>query len=150
MLRFSFRLESVRRLREHAETQAKERLAAELAASEARARDLRQAEDALQAAVSADAFAAGPVRAEDLASREAFLERRRKEREEAARLRQVQEERVAAEARSLEEAARERAVIERLKHRQLAGYAQEERRGRERDLLEGTLLRYRRASGGSR
>ncbi len=150
MLRFSFRLESIRRLREHAETQAKERLARELAAREARARDLRRAEDALRAAVSADAFAAGPVPAGDLVSREAFLERRRREREQAARLRQDQEERVAAEAKSLEEAARERAVIERLRHRRLAGYAQEERRRKERELLEGTLLRYRRASGGSR
>lgn len=146
---FRFALESVRRLREQAETEAKYRLARELAVGEARAKALREADAALRSAVDTDLLAAGPVSAAQLASREVFLERRERERLAADLLAQAQDERIARERQAYESAAQERASLERLKARRLSAHRRTARLELQAGIIEAALLRHGRGLGGS-
>jgi flagellar FliJ protein len=118
MLRFRFKLEAVRKLREQAETSAKEAYARELALGRTRDAALAEAETRLAQARTAAASFAGPVEGSDLRSRQAFIERRELERAIAALDSKVQAERIEAGRELLELAARNREAVERLKKRQ--------------------------------
>ena len=118
MLRFRFKLEAVRKLREQAETSAKEAYARELALGRTRDAALADAEARLDVARTAAASLTGPVQGADLRSRQAFIERRELERAIAALDSKVQSERIEAGRRLLELAARNREAVERLKKRQ--------------------------------
>jgi flagellar FliJ protein len=124
MRRFRFTLEAVRRLREEAETSAKEAYARELALSRTREAALHEADQRLAAARTALASASErPVDGSDLRARQAFVERRELERTIAALDARAQAERVEAGRRLLALAAQEREAVERLKERQQHAHA---------------------------
>jgi hypothetical protein len=91
MLRpFSFPLEQVRSLRAHVEAAAKAALAQELAAKAERQAELRDADEAV-ASARGGTISGRPLTGAELAARQAFLERRERERaaaEVAARARE--------------------------------------------------------------
>ena len=119
MLRFRFKLEAVRRLREQAETSAKESYARELALGRTRDAALAEADSRLAAARSEQgAAAARPVDGADLRARQAFVERRELERTIAALDSRAQAERIEAGKEQLTHAAQDREAVERLKDRQ--------------------------------
>jgi hypothetical protein len=134
-------------LREHSERLAKERLARELATGRERQQELALAEAALHEAVAKDPLADGAATAADLARREEFLERRRRERAESASRLEAQERRIAAQASAAAEAATAHAVLERLRERRLSEHVRRERRQGQAAALEATLLRAGRDRG---
>jgi len=146
--RFTFRLESVRTLREQAEKQAKEELARELARKAERDAALSEAEERLQAAREAGALPVGSsLPAHELVSMQAFVERRERERlvaqaDVSAADRDVGERQV-----QLEEAARERELLERLKKRKRAEHDQSVSRAEDAALGEMALAAHRRTNG---
>lgn len=113
---FRFRLESVKRLRGHAEQQAREGLAVELAVRQERAVDHEKSVSAL-----ADARAAARVADPATAAAWAlFVERRDRERRTAAAALALQETRVEDSRRVAVDASRERKVVDRLEERHRA------------------------------
>lgn len=111
-------MESVRALREQAESQAKEELARELARKAERDAELVEAEERLRAARDAGALVEGSsVTASELVSLQAYVERRHQEREQAQAGASAQEAEVGQSRVRLEQAARDRALLERLKER---------------------------------
>jgi flagellar FliJ protein len=117
---FTFRLERVRSLRSQAEDAAREELAQQLALRMRGEAMLRQATLA-----AADARAAGLAAVQrpgasgsDFMAAQAFLERRERERREAALELDRQDAEVEVSRGRLTEAARERQVIDRLEQRQ--------------------------------
>jgi flagellar FliJ protein len=139
MLRFRFKLEALRRLREQAETSAKEAYARELALGRTRDAALAEAEVRLDRARAEAGAPAGPVEGADLRARQAFVERRELERAIAALDSQTQSERIEAGRRLLELAARNREAVERLKKRQHRAHALTSERAENR-LLEDVGL----------
>jgi flagellar export protein FliJ len=119
MRRFRFKLEAVRRLREQAETSAKEAYARELALGRARDAELEGADARL---ASARAGAASPAVRQrggaDLRTQQAFLERRELEQAITALDSTMQTERIEAGRVLLSLAASNREAVERLKKRQ--------------------------------
>jgi len=144
---FTFRLERVRELREHAEGQAKEHLAASLSQQVRGQAMLRQASDRLAAAADARRVQEGGVmNAADLVAHQRWTESLERDHEaaEAALLRyeaEVDERRVA-----LGDASREREVLERLKTRQRDAHALESARREGAELDEIALQRHARRS----
>lgn len=118
MLRFRFKLEAVRKLREQAETSAKEAYARELALGRTRDAALAEAEARLDLARNAAASFTGPIEGASLRTRQAFVERRELERAIAALDSRTQAERIEAGRKLLELAARNLEAVERLKKRQ--------------------------------
>jgi flagellar protein FliJ len=119
MRRFRFKLEAVRRLREQAETSAKEAYARELALGRTREAALREADARLAAARAAQASpAVRPLDGADLRTQQAFLERRELEQAITALDSTTQADRIEAGRRLLSLAARNREAVERLKKRQ--------------------------------
>jgi flagellar FliJ protein len=119
MRRFRFKLEAVRRLREQAETSAKEAYARELALGRTRAAALQEADARLAAArAAAAAPSMRPLDGADLRTRQSFVERRELERTISALESETQAERIEAGRQLLELAARNREAVERLKKRQ--------------------------------
>jgi flagellar protein FliJ len=119
MRRFRFKLEAVRKLREQAETSAKEAYARELALGRTHDAALQDA-DARLAAARADAAAprTGALAGADLRAGQAFLERREVEWAITALNSATQAERIEAGRDLLSLAARNREAVERLKKRQ--------------------------------
>lgn len=142
---FRFRLETVRRLRDHAEQRARDDLARELSAQAALADDVRRSRDAVSTARTGARVA--DVRAR--ASWEAFIERRDREQRlaETELLRQsarVDETRVV-----LGQASREHRAITRLEDKHRERYADEQRRVDEAELSDIAGRAYHRAVGGA-
>jgi len=140
MQRFTFKLESVRALREQVEKQAQEALAHELAADAARRAELERAGARLDEATRAGTpeTVSGP----DLAARQAFVERLERERLDAHASVARQEREVALRRLGLERAAREREALERLKRRRLAAHRLVSARAEEATLSEIGLQRH--------
>jgi len=145
MQRFSFRLETLRRLREHKESAAAVALANELAVGEQRNGELRRAESALEAARTSGW--SGTVTGRSLVAREAFLARRERERRAAELEARSQEEQIARQRAAFERAAVDRAALERLKERRLAAHTAENTRLARQELTEITLARFGRSQG---
>lgn len=123
MKKFRFDLEPVRALREQAEKRAQEELAHELAAHARIEAALGAVAQELEAVRRAGVPTPGvPVAAADLAGRDAYLARRERDRQETER-RLDDHGRVVELRRSmLEQSARERESVERLKQRALGRY----------------------------
>ena len=122
---FTFRLERVRALRERAEDHAKEELAASLTQRLREEGMLRAAETELEAArmQRRGSACAGAASGEELLAAQAYLERTARRREAAALDLDRQEAEVDARRVALTAAARERAVLEKLKERRRSEHA---------------------------
>jgi flagellar export protein FliJ len=146
---FTFKLESVRALREQAEQQAREELARTLARKAERDAALNAAEERLQAARAASGLSEGATTsAHDLRSLQAYLERRERERLAALNDARAQEEEVDVSRSRLQAAARDHAVLERLKQRLADEHRRAQARAEEAALGEIGLNAHRRASAG--
>jgi flagellar export protein FliJ len=127
---YRFGLESVRAVREHDEWSAMKALADELACAESLAAAARDAELRLAQArvplVDGDAT--------ELQARQAYLERLEREHTAIRHSVQVQESRVEASRTRLDEAVRERRILDQLDEKRRAAHDVETRR---RDRVEG-------------
>jgi flagellar FliJ protein len=144
MRRFRFRLESVRALKAHAETAAQTALAHELAVGAERTAALARADAALRSAQAATPPSSG----QGLAARQAFVERRERERESAGIAVRAQEEVVAVRSDELTSATVERAALDKLRERRQAEHKLSTARIEEATLGELALSRRRQAHGG--
>lgn len=133
---FTFRLERVRALRERAEDSAKEDLASSLDVRLRGESMLRTASAAVEEARTARRFRAeaGAVSGTDLLAAQAYVEKTEREREAAALELDRREAEVDARRTALEQAARERQVLEKLKERKRDEHRAETAR------VEGALL----------
>lgn len=139
MKRFSFRLESVRALREQAEEHAKAELGRELALeAEAHAHVAAAAERLSEAKTRG-----GTGNGTDFLARQTYVERC--ERELAATQLEVAlaQNRVEERRRLLAQAARELETLERLKGKHLRAHEAENRRAEENTLSEVGLTMFR-------
>jgi len=114
--RFLFRLEPLLNLRRLKEQQALEALAREVAEQQRLEAELSRRTARLQQALAGAGADAQPS-ARELAERQAFVERRERERAEAAERLIVQTRRVEAQRERLAELVREREAVERLRER---------------------------------
>ena len=148
MNRFVFRLEAVRSLREQRQQQAQQELASELQLRELRARELEDASLRVDRALSDAAPAAGmTTTAQQLAARQAWVERVHREQDTARDGLALQDTQVAAGRERLQLASREREVLERLRARRLSAHEREAARRDEAVLGEVALTAHRRRSG---
>jgi flagellar FliJ protein len=132
---FTFKLERVRALRERKEELAKEELAASLALRLRGEAMLRAASDNVEQARGLQRAAAGSaMTAQELQAAQAYLERTERERLSAELDLDRRDAEVDARRTALQNAAREREVLERLKERR----ANEHRR--EADRRAGAIL----------
>ena len=145
---FRFRLERVRALREHGEDLAKQDLAGAMMRRSQCEERLRDADDRLDGARSAQRSAGDEATsADDLLARQAYLERIEQARAETARDLDRHEVEVQDRRDSLAEAARAREVLERLKKRSRASFDLETARAEGRDLDEIAINTFRRGAG---
>ena len=118
---FTFGLERVRELREHAESQAKEHLAASLGQRLRGAAMLAQTSEELAAAAEAGKPEQGERQAAaDLLAHQRWMEALRRDQETAALSLDRLDAEVDARRSALGEASRDREVLERLKQRRAA------------------------------
>ena len=123
---FTFGLERVRELREHAESQAKEELAASLNQRMKGAAMLAAASDALAEAAAAGRPEEGArLNAADLIAQERWVQTLKRDEEDAALSLDRLDAEVDARRGSLGDASREREVLERLKTRRAAEHRTE-------------------------
>jgi flagellar FliJ protein len=113
--RFLFRLEPLLNLRRLKEQQALEAFAREVAEQQRLEAELSRRTARLQQALAGTG--AGEPSARALAERQAFVERRERERAETAERLLLQTRRVEAQREQLAELVREREVVERLRER---------------------------------
>jgi flagellar export protein FliJ len=151
MARFHFKLEAVRSLREQAEQRAQEELARELAFAAAQQARVAEAGKELDTARAAGAAPSGAtLTPQELVARQAFVERRERERELAVAELEVQEQAVEVRRGDLERAAQAREVLERAKERARETHRAHEAKVEEDALAEVALtLHRRRADGGA-
>ena len=123
MQRFTFKLDSLKTLREHAEEQAKEALARDLALRASAEERLAEAAAQVDRAQSSAALSDGAVATgHELLARQAYVEASEKARH-AARADLDTRERLVGESREgLERASRELEVVERLHERKLSAH----------------------------
>jgi len=145
MRRFRFRLESIRSLRAHSENAARTVLAQEIAVGATRAAELEQADAALTSARGGES---GAGTAASLAARQAFLERRERERDAAALALRAQEQVVADRSADLVTAAAERAALDRLRERKQDLHRRDAARAEDAALGEVGLSRRGPLAGG--
>jgi flagellar FliJ protein len=132
---FTFKLERVRALRERKEELAKEQLAASLALRLRGEAMLQAAAESMEQARGLQRAAAGaPMTAQELQAAQAYLERTERERESASLHLDRQDAEVDARRSALQNAARDREVLDRLKERKRAEHR------RAADRREGALL----------
>lgn len=142
---FRFRLERVRALRERTEDQAKEHLAAQMAERERWAAKLTEAGSRLEQARGAQLGAtAGGSSVADILAHQAFLERTEREQQAAELDLSRQDAEVEARRVMLQQAARDRQILERLKDKQEAAHRLENERRLGAELDELALSRHRR------
>ena len=143
---FTFKLERVRALRERKEDLAKEELAASLALRVRGEAMLRAAAEGVEQARGVQRSAAGaPMTAAELQAAQAYLERTERERESASLALDRRDAEVDARRMALQNAAREREVLERLKERRRAEHVREEGRREGAVLDEMAITMHRRA-----
>jgi flagellar protein FliJ len=144
--KFTFRLERVRMLRERAEDQAKEELAAQMAERERWAAKLAEAGETLSGARERQlgVAGAGAASAADMLAYQAFLERAEREQQAAELDLSRQDAEVDARRAALQQAAQERQVLERLKEKQETAHRLEAERRESAELDELALSRHRR------
>jgi flagellar export protein FliJ len=128
--RFTFALEPLRTVREHAEQVAMRDLAGELRQADALRHELQSTEQRLDAA--RDVQPEATLTAVELAARQLYLERVEREVADAKYRAQLQEGHVEATRERLQLAARDREQVDRLAERRRAEHDRAERR-RERD-----------------
>jgi flagellar protein FliJ len=132
---FTFKLERVRALRERTEELAKEELAASLALRMRGEAMLRAAAENVEQARGLQRSAAGTaMTVAELQATQAYLERTERERESASLQLDRQDAEVEARRMALQNAAREREVLERLKERR------RDEHNREADRRAGAVL----------
>ena len=137
---FIFKLERVRALRERKEELAKEEFAASLAHRLRGEAMLHAAATTLEEARRQQRETAGmPVTAQELQTRQAFIERAERERESASLDLDRRDAEVDARRMTLQAAARDREVLERLKDRRRDQHKKESER-REGALLDEMAL----------
>jgi flagellar FliJ protein len=142
---FTFGLERVRELREHAESQAKEQLAATLNQRMKGAAMLAAASDALAAAAEAGRPATGErLNAADLIAHERWVQALKRDAENAALTLDRLDAEVDARRQTLGDKRRDREVLERLKERKAAEHAAELARREGAELDEIALGMYQR------
>jgi len=142
---FTFKLERVRALRERTEELAKEELAASLALRLRGEAMLQAATENVEQARGLQRAAAGaPMSAQDLQAAQAYLERTERERESASLQLDRQDAEVDARRTLLQNAAREREVLERLKQRKQAEHRRESERRQGAVLDEMAITMHRR------
>jgi flagellar FliJ protein len=148
---FTFGLERVRELREHAESQAKEELAASLNQRVRGAAMLAQASEELASAASAGRPAEGARQnAAALVAHERWMLALRREQETKALSLDRLEAEVDARRSALGDASREREVLERLKERRRVEHNAELLRREGVELDELALTMYVRQAGAAR
>ena len=142
---FTFGLERVRELREHAESQAKEQLAATLSQRLRGAAMLAQATERLRAADEAGRPQPGAVRrAQDFVAHERWLQSLERDRQAAeAGLVRLDSE-VADKRTALGAASRDRGVLEKLKERKREEFRRETARKESAELDEIAISRHAR------
>ncbi|MFN0154585.1 MAG: hypothetical protein ACKVUT_09415 [Gaiella sp.] len=138
---FKFRLETVSRLRDHAERDARDRLARELVAREASAAELERRADALRAARCAARTAAAGT----LASWQVLIERREREHEVAVAHLEKHERTVLERQAHLAVASRERDAISKLETRHRAEHLRAVARAEDAILGDVAVAGYHRA-----
>jgi len=142
---FTFGLERVRELREHAESQAKEQLAVSLNQRMRGAAMLAAASDALAEAAAAGRPEEGArLRAADMIAHERWAEALKREAETAALSLDRLDAEVDARRVALGDASREREVLERLKDRRAAEHRAELARRESTELDEIALRMHQR------
>jgi flagellar protein FliJ len=140
---FTFGLERVRELREHAESQAKEELAASLNQRVRGAAMLAQASEQLATAAAAGRPTEGATRnAADLVAHERWMQALRREQENKALSLDRLDAEVDARRSALGDASRDREVLERLKERQHQAHKAEVARREGAELDELALNMY--------
>lgn len=132
MRAFVFNLESVRRLRDHAERKAREEVARELGAREQHAAELARRVDAVEEARVGARSAHPSARA----MWEALVDRRRLEQARAQHALAEQDERVDESRVRATDAARQHEIISRLEQRRRAEHARAVEHAREAELGE--------------
>jgi flagellar FliJ protein len=143
---FTFKLERVRALRERKEELAKEELAASLALRLRGEAMLQAAAENVEQARGVHRAAAGaPMTALELQAAQAYLERTERERESASLALDRSDAEVEARRSALQNAAREREVLERLKDRRRDEHTREAGRREGAVLDEMAITMHRRA-----
>jgi flagellar FliJ protein len=142
---FTFRLERVRDLRERAEEHAREQLARELQLRMRGEAMLRAAAESVEQARGLQRSATGgAMTAAELQAAQAYLERTEREREIASLQLDRQDAEVEARRMALQNAAREREVLERLKERRRDEHTRESNRRAGAVLDEMAITMHRR------
>jgi flagellar FliJ protein len=141
---FNFRLERVRALRESVEDQAREELAASLSMRMKGEAMLQAAMNTVTDAQAARRSAVGAT-AQELVAIQAYLERTERAREAAELELDRRDAEVDARRGALQNAARDRQVLERLKERQRADHQREANRRESVVLDEMAINSHRRA-----
>jgi flagellar FliJ protein len=142
---FTFRLERVRELREHAEGQAKEDLASSLSQHVRGQSMLAQVSQRLAAAADARRGQEGGVlNAADLVAHQRWAEALERDHQAAEAALQSYEAEVADRRQALGEASKEREVLERLKTRQHDAHKLESARREGAELDEIAIQRHAR------
>ena len=146
---FTFRLERVRALRERAEDQAKEDLAASMSVRLRGESMLRSAQAELEQARATRRFSTerGAASGADLAAAQAYVEHAERRKESAALDLDRQEAEVDSRRDALEQASREHKVLEKLKERRRAEHAVKAARAESALLDELALTVHRRGAG---
>jgi flagellar export protein FliJ len=146
MTRFTFTLQPVRRIREHAELLAMRDLAGELRHAAELDRELDVVEDRLADAQRPEP---GGLSAVELAARQLYLERIEREVADSKLRTQVQDGHVEASRERLQHAAREREKVDKLAERRRAEHEREQRR-RERDAGDEISIQMRLSEAAAR
>lgn len=144
---FKFRLERVREMRVRAEDEAKEELARAMALRARSEELLREAAARVHAARSGQLGAAGAgVSIDQMLAHQAFIERSEREVRAAELELSRQDAEVVARRTALQEAARERQVLDQLKDKQEAAHRREAERVASNQIDELALAMHRRRS----
>jgi flagellar protein FliJ len=144
---FKFRLERVREMRVRAEDEAKEELARAMALRARSEQLLHEAITRVQDARSGQLGAAGAgVSIDQMLAHQAFIERSEREVRAAELELSRQDAEVAARRTALQEAARERQVLDQLKDKQEAAHRREAERVESNQIDELALAMHRRRS----
>ena len=144
---FQFRLERVREMRVRTEDEAKEELARSMALRARSEQLLLEAAQRVQAARSGQLGAAsGGVGIEQMLAHQAFIERAEREAQAAEIELSRQDAEVDARRVALQEAARERQVLDQLKDKQEAAHRREAERVESNQIDELALAMHRRRS----
>jgi flagellar FliJ protein len=137
---FRFGLQRVREIRAHDEDQAKERFAASLNQRLRAEAVLRAAEDRLRdARQDAVPAAFGPLTGASLVSRQAWMDRLERSREDAALRMSAYEAELAQSRASLTDASRAREVLDKLESRQREEHRKVSERAENAELDEMAL-----------